>query len=560
MHYSPGAPVLRSYDLVNWEIAGHSVPVFDFGAKYDLNGARGYVRGIWASSLAYRPGNRTFYWLGQIDFARTYVYTATAVEGPWSRLTTISTPYYDAGLLVDTDDTLYVAYGNSPISVAQLSPDGRSQVRTQQVFTTPSSVGTLEGSRFYKIHGQYYIFLTRPANGQYILKSSGGPFGPYTLRQVLLDLRGPISGGGVPHQGGLVQTQGGAWYYMAFVDAYPGGRVPVLAPVTWTPDGWPVVQLVDGAWGTSYPAPAVPAPPRQVTPMTGVDTFDGTTLKPRWEWNHNPDNTKWSAGNGLTLRTATVTGDLYRARNTLTHRIQGPTSTATVQLDHTAMRDGDRAGLALLRDSSAWIGVKRDGGTARVVMVNGLSMDGSWNTTGTGVEVASTAVPAGSVWLRATADIRPGAARSGTFSYSTDGTRFTRLGPPSPWATTGASSWATGSPSSTTPPRRSAARSASRGSSCRRPDPHPLDRTARPPTHPHEENHEPAETAQPSPRLGVVPAGRGRPGHTRRRERRTRRRPRLHAGRPGGPVRAVLRHRRGRRTARRRHVHRDPGP
>lgn len=110
MHYSPGAPVLRSYDLVHWAIAGHSVPVLDFGAKYDLNGPHGYVRGIWASSLAYRPSNRTFYWLGQIDFARTYIYTATAVEGPWNRLTTISTPYYDAGLLVDdSDDTLYVA-------------------------------------------------------------------------------------------------------------------------------------------------------------------------------------------------------------------------------------------------------------------------------------------------------------------------------------------------------------------------------------------------------------------------------------------------------------------
>lgn len=432
MHYSPGAPVLRSYDLVNWEIAGHSVPVLDFGAKYDLNGTRGYVRGIWASSLAYRPGNRTFYWLGQIDFARTYLYTATAVEGPWNRLTTINTPYYDAGLLVDTDDTLYVAYGNTTISVAQLSPDGRSQVRTQEVFRTPSSVGTLEGSRFYKINGQYYIFLTRPANGQYILKSSSGPFGPYVMRQVLLDLRGPIPGGGVPHQGGLVQTQSGAWYYMAFVDAYPGGRMPALAPVTWTADGWPVVQLVNGAWGTLYPSPAVPTPPRQVTPMTGVDTFDGTTLKPRWEWNHNPDNTKWSVGNGLTLRTATVTHDLYWARNTLTHRIQGPTSTATVQLDHSAMRDGDRAGLALLRDSSAWIGLKRDGGATRVVMVTGLTMDSNWNTTGTGTEIASAPVSGGPIWLRANADIRPGAPRPGTFSYGTDGITFTRLGPAFP--------------------------------------------------------------------------------------------------------------------------------
>lgn len=429
MHYSPGAPVLRSYDLVNWEIAGHSVPVLDFGSKYDLNGGRGYVRGIWASSLAYRPADRTFYWLGQIDFARTYVYTATSVEGPWKRHATLPQVYYDAGLLVDDDNSLYVAYGNGAIHVAQLSADGRSQVRTQQVFSTPPSIGTLEGARFYKINGSYYIFLTRPANGQYILRSTSGPFGPYTLRQVLLDLPGPISGGGVPHQGGLVRTQGGAWYYMAFVDAYPGGRMPALAPVSWTSDGWPVVQLVNGAWGRSYPSPAVPPPPRQVTPLTGVDTFDGTVLKPQWEWNHNPDNSKWSVNNGLTLRTATVTNDLYWARNTLTHRIQGPTSTATIQLDHSAMRDGDRAGLALLRNASAWIGLKRDGGATRVVMVDGLTMDGNWNTTGTGTERASASVSGGRLWLRANADIRPGASRPGTFSYSTDGVTFSRLGP-----------------------------------------------------------------------------------------------------------------------------------
>ncbi|MEU6389159.1 glycoside hydrolase 43 family protein [Streptomyces sp. NPDC046939] len=429
MHYSPGAPVLRSYDLVHWEFAGHSVPRLDFGTKYDLNGARGYVRGIWASSLAYRPSNRTFYWLGQIDFAKSYLYAATAVEGPWSRLATLNTAYYDAGLLVDTDDTLYVAYGNTTINVAQLSADGRTQVRSQQVFSTPSSIGTLEGSRFYKINGNYYIFLTRPANGQYVLKSTSGPFGPYTLRQVLLDLRGPVPGGGVPHQGGLVQTQYGAWYYMAFVDAYPGGRIPVLAPVTWTADGWPTVQLVNNAWGSTYPLPAVPTPPRAVEPMTGVDTFTGTSLAPKWEWNHNPDDTKWSVGNGLTLRTATVTSDLYWARNTLTHRIPGPTSTATALLDFSGMRNGDRAGLALLRDSSACVGLVRDSGGTRVVMVDGLTMDANWNTTGTGTVRASAAVQGNQVWLRAKADITPGTGRTATFSYSTDGTRFTSFGP-----------------------------------------------------------------------------------------------------------------------------------
>lgn len=223
MHYSPGAPILRSYDLVSWEYAGHSVPRLEFDdSGYDLSGGRKYVKGIWASTLGYRRSNSTYYWLGCTEFNRTYVYTASAVDGTWTKKARLNQCYYDAGLLVDDNDTMYVAYGNGTISVAQLNADGTAQVRAQQVFQTPSSVGTLEGARFYKRNGYYYIWLTRPANGQYVLRSSS-PFGPYEMRQVLLDLPGPISGGGVPHQGGIVQTQAGDWWYMAFTDAYPGG-------------------------------------------------------------------------------------------------------------------------------------------------------------------------------------------------------------------------------------------------------------------------------------------------------------------------------------------------
>jgi beta-xylosidase len=429
MHYSPGAPILRSYDLVNWEFAGHSVPNLDFDSNaYNLSGGRAYVKGIWASAFTYRPSNRTFYWIGCTEFNRTYVYTATTVEGPWTKRARLNNCYYDAGLLVDDNDTMYVAYGNGTISVAQLTADGLGQVRAQQVFQTPSSVGTLEGARFYKRNGYYYIWLTRPANGQYVLRSSS-PWGPYEMRQVLLNLPGPIAGGGVPHQGGLVQTQNGAWYYLSFVDAYPGGRVPALAPVTWSADGWPVLQTVNGRWSETYPYPNVPRPPRQVKPMIGTDTFAGTALGPQYEWNHNPDNTRWSVNNGLRLQTATVTNDLYQARNTLTHRIQGPSSTATIELNYAGMANGDRAGLAMLRDSSAWIGVRRDNNTTRVVMTNGLTMGSNWVTTGTGAEQAGAAVSGGRIWLRVNADIRPGSGRQARFSYSTDGTNFVSLGP-----------------------------------------------------------------------------------------------------------------------------------
>jgi beta-xylosidase len=427
MHYSPGAPILRSYDLVNWEFAGHSVPRLDFdSAAYDLSGGRAYVKGIWASAFNYRPSNSTFYWLGCTEFNRTYVYTSTSVGGGWSKKARLNNCYYDAGLLFD-NDTPYVAYGNGTISVAQLSADLTSQVRAQTVYQTPSNIGTLEGARMYKRGNYYYIWLTRPANGQYVLRSTS-PWGPYEQRQVLLDLPGPIAGGGVPHQGGLVQTQNGDWWYMAFTDAYPGGRMPTLAPITWSGDGWPVLQTVNGRWGASYPRPNLPW--RPVAPLTGTDTFAAGPLGHQYEWNHNPDTAKFSVNNGLRLSTATVTNDLYNARNTLTRRIQGPSSTATIQLDYSAMANGDRAGLAMLRDSSAWIGIRKDNGVTRVSMTNGLTMSTSgWTTTGTGAEQAGAAVSGGRIWLRATANIQPGAGRTATFSYSTNGSTFTNLGP-----------------------------------------------------------------------------------------------------------------------------------
>jgi beta-xylosidase len=217
---------------------------------------------------------------------------------------------------------------------------------------------------------------------------------------------------------------------MGFQDAFPGGRVPVLAPVTWSADGWPSVQLVNGAWATSYPYPDVPRPPHATKSHTGKETFAGTVLAPEWEWNHNPDNSKWSIADGLTLQTATVTSDLYAARNTLTHRNIGPQSTATIQVDISGMKDGDVAGLSLLRHLSAYVAVKKSGNSSKVSMVNGLAMNTSnWATTSTGSEAASSPIAGNKIWLRASLDARPGAGRQGKFSFSTDGATFTSIGP-----------------------------------------------------------------------------------------------------------------------------------
>lgn len=153
-----------------------------------------------------------------------------------------------------------------------------------------------------------------------------------------------------------VDAPDGKWYYAAFEDAYPGGRIPVLAPVTWGADGFPALAISNGVWGSAY---AMPAARHALPALTGTDTFSGTALGAAWEWNHNPDTGKFVVDDGLTLAAATVT------------------------------------------------------------------------TAATGSYAASVPVAAANarkIYLRGTVDIRPGTGRTGSFSYSLDGTRFTPLG------------------------------------------------------------------------------------------------------------------------------------
>ncbi|KAG9050376.1 hypothetical protein FS837_005998 [Tulasnella sp. UAMH 9824] len=383
MHFSPGAPILRSYDLQDWEYVGHSVPTLHFGDSYYLIGDQAYIQGVWASFFDYHASQDTWYWVGCINFSTTYIYSAPSATGLWNRLTTIGKCYYDAGLLIDDDGTIHISYTYSnAIWAAQLALDVKSER-----------------------NGVYYILVTHPASIEYVLKSST-VFGSYTINALA--------------SSGLIDTPDGQWYYMAFIDAYPGGRIPVPASITWGSDDFPTVDLVSGGWGSSHTStlPTVP-----VASPTGADYF--TSIGHNWEGYHNPDTSKFSTGSsGLTLYTATVTDDLYAARNTITHRILGPVSTATVKLNHSNMSDGDCAGLVLLRDSSAWVGVKRDSGAYTVAFTTGLTMNSDWSTASTGSTTASVSVNGGSIWLRVTADVQPNGTKRATFYYSTDGTNF----------------------------------------------------------------------------------------------------------------------------------------
>ena len=439
MHFSPGAPLLKSMDLVNWEYLSHSLPEIKVGDPgYDLDGSNKYNEGVYASSIAYHKKTGVFFWIGCLQYiGATLVYTATDPAGPWTREAIIEGYcFYDNGILIEDDDTFYVAYskwipnGNeAKIEVAQLKSDFQVET-TKTVFHTTPELGYIEGARFYKIQGRYYIWLTNPGvgRGQIVLRSDDGPFGPYNdWHRVLENSGAPLPGAGPPFQGGLIDTPAGDWWYMAFVDRWPGGRLPVLAPVYWE-DGWPNVKFVaENTWAETY---QYPLPRVDVKQIEGVERFKTNNLGPQWEWNHNPDNSKWAAGDGLTLQTATVTDDFFMARNTLTHRILGPESYATIELDLTSMKDGDSAGLVVFRYNAGWIGVTKSGMNTTLQMVDNITMkriDEGWKTVNKGEIMKSINFFGKQVWLRVLCDVN-GSPNYSTFYYSTDGKHFEKFG------------------------------------------------------------------------------------------------------------------------------------
>jgi beta-xylosidase len=435
--YSPGAPILRSHDLVNWELIGHSIPSLDFGSGYNMSsGNPDYVGGVWASSMRHRASNTNWYWVGCINFWISYVYTADNVTGPWTQSASFPGKcWYDCGLLIDDDDTMYVVYGNNNISISQLAPDGFSIVKDQFVFGGGNGAfATIEGNRLYKINGTYYVLDDSNSNPTLIWKSSGDVWGPWDYKYLQTNALTDFLTPGVPNQGSLVEDPSGNWHFISFLWNFPAGRIPIMAPITWGSDGYPSLVLQGGEWAPTYPYPATPV---AVAPMTGTDTFRGSSLSPQWEWVLNPDPTKYTVNNGLTLHTAGITQDLYHAVNTLTHRTYGAKPVGTVQLDLTEMADGDRAGFAAFSYESAWVEVGRSGNSYYVAMVTDATQDpnSGFATSSNGTYVSKSVLCANStsprrVWLRGSLDTLPSSSKNATFSYSIDGHNFRGIGQP----------------------------------------------------------------------------------------------------------------------------------
>ena len=461
MHSVPGLVILHSKDLVNWENVSYCFERFDFPDDAFLlkNHQEIYGQGIWAPAIRYANGQ--FYIFSNINGKGLQCYTAKDIHGPWKHHN-MQGDIYDLSVLFDDDGKIYAIHKYGEVHCTELKPDMSGPVEGTDRVIIPEGNAVGEGHHMYKIGGMYYLISTdyKP-NGRTLCSRAKSIWGPYETITITADETfgyhaAPITK--VPqgekyrigengtrfsiptvdrdatactniHQGGIVEDQSGQWWALLMMDFHSIGRTVTLAPITWK-DGWPMIGL-EGNLGR---APRTWLKP-QVTAESGSpaltphapyqrnDDFNGKTLGRIWQWNHNPDDTKWSLKKGRLRLQSLPAEQLMWARNTLTQRVIGPTSITTVELYTKGMKDGDVCGLGNINVPCSWIGVslplspsKEKGNTYRLRCFEQLNND----TVDIDVEL-----PQNKIWLRCIGDYDNNKAQ---YAYSLDGVNFQTVG------------------------------------------------------------------------------------------------------------------------------------
>ena len=374
---TPGLPVMHSRDLVNWKLIAHAVKNLPHARYAEVQPGCG----IWAPAIRFHAGK--FWIFFPMPDEGIFVTTATDPAGQWSEphLLQAGKGLIDPCPLWDDDGKAYLvhAYAGSRagikhrLRVCPMAPDGsRLLGEGQIVFHEPEKHPTVEGPKFLKRDGWYYILAPAGgvATGWQLALRSRSIFGPYAEKVVLTQGSSPING---PHQGALVDTPGGEWWFIHFQDAGVYGRVVHLQPVHWH-DGWPCMGE-RGEPVLHHRKPDLPPASKIETPATS-DEFTSSMLGLQWQWhaNHHDDWHSLTARPGwLRLFTQPATGAGWgKLPNLLLQKFPARSFTAETQVELHSVAEGDEAGLAIAGCESAAIAIVQTGAGHEVICrING---------------------------------------------------------------------------------------------------------------------------------------------------------------------------------------------
>ena len=323
-----GMQVLESDDMVNWRYVSQIYHRLD---EPGWNENKHYAGGSWAPAIRYHNG--LFYVSFCTPEEGLYMSTAKDARGPWAPLHLVKRveKWEDPCPFWDEDGQAYLGrsqHGAGPIIVHRMSPDGKRLLdEGVTVYTGPVA----EGTKFLKRHGWYYLIIPEGGVGQgwQTVLRARNIYGPYE-RQVVLEQGSTTVNG--PHQGALVDTPDGQWWFYHFQDTPVLGRVVHLQPARWLDDWLQVGVDLDGN-GIGEPVQRWQKPISShfagVTLQIDDDFSDSLGLQ--WQWNHNPDDAHWSLSERkgwLTLR-ALPADSLKACRNMLTQKVVGFQSEST---------------------------------------------------------------------------------------------------------------------------------------------------------------------------------------------------------------------------------------
>jgi len=375
---APGLPILRSRDLVNWTLLGHAVENL---VPEDVYRIPQHGNGIWAPCIRYHDG-KVWIFYPDPDFGIYMTQTADPGSGVWSEPVLIlpGKGIIDPTPLWDDDGQAWLLHAwarsrsgkNNILTLHKMSWDGTAVEGAGKVIIDGHQIPgyrTLEGPKFYKRNGWYYIFAPAggvPVGWQAVFRSRTID-GPYESRTVMEQGNSLVNG---PHQGAWVQTPSGEDWFLHFQSNLAYGRVVHLQPMRWV-DDWPVIGSDSDGDGIGNPVAIARKPDNAETESPAMqptsDEFDHATLGLQWQWNANSSDTWYSLGarNGFLRLYAQQNPDpqtrnLWMMPSLLLQKLPAPNFIAEVTLEIPEGLQSLSAGLVMFGSDYAWIGIHPD--------------------------------------------------------------------------------------------------------------------------------------------------------------------------------------------------------
>ena len=363
----PALPILYSTDLVNWELINHAVKRFP-DSYFDIVQ---HGNGVWAPSLRFVNGWFYIYW-GDPDRG-IYMVRTQDPRGEWSGPVLVKKAYgnIDPCPLWDNDASLpdmkgkvYLvhAFANSRAGVSnilqinELTGDGSSIGQERRVIINGyPNHNTIEGPKFYKRNGYYYIFAPAGgvAGGYQMVFRSKNVNGPYDERIVLAQGKTKING---PHQGGWVELENGENWFIHFQELQPYGRLVHLQPVKWI-DDWPVMGVDDDNDGTGEPVTEFQKPKVKKATFVKIpqtsDEFNDNKINLAWQWQANPYDNWYSIDQktGMLRLYAQYNSNphsVWMVPNLLLQKFPAPIFDATTKINIQNLKNSEKVGLIIM--------------------------------------------------------------------------------------------------------------------------------------------------------------------------------------------------------------------